>query len=129
MEERKTKLIGRLWQVAIEEIRNWHFGKRDKRIWWHGDKTGASIIQGGNPQLRTLNLHTKDFLNAFFRKESKGTLDFGKNPPFWSSLIILDAEINARRKEYERLRAEKYARFLRIFRTMKNIENERKREQ
>ena len=119
MEERKTKVFGRLWQAAIKQIRNWHFGKRGKRIFWVADITGAAVLHPGNPQLRTLNLHSKDFLIAFFKNESKGTSDFGKNPSFWSFLFIIDAEIKARLKEHERLKAEKYARFMQYFRANK----------
>ena len=105
MEERKT--FGRLWQTVSSGI----IRHNTTTKWW-GDSEGACPV---NQSLRAINVHAEDFLKTFFKKELEGRLGFGK--PFLSTWIIIVAEIEARVKENERRRAEKYERFMQYFKT------------
>ena len=121
MEERKT--FGRLWQAAIEEIRNWHFGKRDKRIWWIGDGQ-----QGAVPATQSLKLITPAHgieLKKFFEKELQHQPQFGvkfKFNPFLFSWNICKAEIAKARRQKE----QKKERFLAFLRQYTKSERQRK---
>ena len=114
MEEKKKiqRWIGKV-AVFIERIGN-SFNRR-KRIWWIGDGQ-----QGAVPATQNLKLiapvHGIE-LKKFFAKELEATA-LGKMP-FFPTLIIIDAQIKERIKEQERLRSEKYARFMRSFRAIK----------
>ena len=111
MEERKTKVFRRLWQAVIKQIRNWHFDKRGKRIFWVGDITGAAVLHPSNQHLRAINLHGKDFLKTFFKKELEGRLGFGKTP-LLLSLDISMAEAIRIAERIKRYQEEKRANFI-----------------
>lgn len=104
--------------VMVDKIRRiknvLRFKRRDKKLWW-GDREGACPV---GQSLRAINVHGRDVLNTFFKKESKGTLYFGNMSSF-PTVIIIAAEINARVKEHERLRSVKEANFIRLIRGMK----------
>lgn len=111
--------------LFVERIRN-SFDRR-KRIWWIGDWQGGAVLHGSNKHLRVVKpsiASGERLRKKFFEKESaESKQGFGKIP-FFPTLIIIDAQIKERIKEHERLKAEKYARFMRNFRTMKkNDEN------
>ena len=104
-------------RVMVDKIR-WfknvlRFKRRiDKTLWW-GDNEGACPT---TQSLRAIDLHAKDFLKTFFRKELEATTRCFSKTSFLPSLIILDAEINAIRKANERRQAEKQARFMKFIR-------------
>jgi len=116
MEEKKQIRwwIGKV-ALFVERIRN-SFNRR-KRIWWHGDGR-----QGAVPTTQNLKLIAPVYgkeLKKFIAKELKESEQFFGRMPFFPSLAIIVAGIEARRKEYERLRSAKEARFLQYIRGMK----------
>ena len=121
MEEKKEIRwwIGKV-ALFVERIRN-SFNRR-KKILWTGDWQGGAVLHGGNQLLRVVKpsiTYGERLRKKFFEKELEATKECFSKMRFFPSLIILEAEIAARIKEHERLRSEKYARFMQYFRANK----------
>ena len=110
----EKKVLMKRWlgkvAVSIKRISN------RRKIWWIGDGR-----QGAVPATQNLKLiapvHGIE-LKKFFARELATTRSFGKMP-FFPTLVIIVAEIEAMIQTNERLKAEKYARFMQYFRANK----------
>jgi len=107
----------RLMVDKIRRIKNVCFkGRIDKKLWW-GDCDGACPA---GQHLRVTNLHSKDFLKTFLRKESQQQPQFNNNQNFCSfPTIVTLAEIEAARRQKQEFKRMQQIRFLRHIRSMK----------